>query len=210
MRVLVACEYSGRVRDAFLARGHDALSVDLLPSWSPGPHHRGDVRDVLGDGWDLLIAHPPCDYLTNTGVQWLHDNARPAKTDTLRGPARWAAMREGAAFFRELLNFDAIPLRAVENPVMHRYAFELVGERATQYVQPWQFGDQRCKRTGLWLRGLPKLVETDNVREQTMRLPYGVRCECHHAGGTRQERMQRRSATYPGIAAAMADQWGAL
>lgn len=136
MRVLVACEFSGAVRDAFIALGHVAMSCDLLPTEMSGPHYEGDVRDVLGDGWDLMVAHPPCTYLTNSGVRWLHTK-----------PGRWEQMREGAEFFRELLNAP-IPRVAVENPIMHGYAREIVGRRADQVIHPWQFGHLESKATG--------------------------------------------------------------
>ena len=126
MRVLVACEYSGRVRDAFIAQGHSAMSCDLLPSEAPGPHYQGDVREVLmPDCWDLLIAHPPCTYLANSGVRWLRTK-----------PGRWEQMETGALFFKSLLEAN-IPRVAVENPVMHKYAVEIIGRRQDQTVQPW-------------------------------------------------------------------------
>lgn len=209
--VLVACEYSGRVRDAFLARGHYAISADLLPSDSPkGEHYQGDARDLLRDRpgfFDLLIAHPPCTYLTNAGVRYLHEE--PDDSGYLKGPERWAAMAEGAQLFLDFLNAD-VPRVAVENPVMHKHAREGEGiGRATQFVQPWQFGDMRCKRTGLWLRNLPKLTDTQNVRAATMALPVAERSEVHYASPG-QLRWKARSTTYPGLADAMASQWGEL
>lgn len=198
MKVLVACEFSGVVRDAFLERGHDAMSCDLLPTDRPGPHYQGDVRDVLGDGWDLMIAHPPCTYLTLSGVWLLH-----------RDPDRWDRMREAASFFAELYNAP-IPRVCVENPVMHRYAREAAGiPKATQYVQPWQFGHPETKMTGLWLRGLPKLRETNNVYDDMMRLPPRERHRLALLPPS-PDRWKIRSTTFPGIAAAMADQWGSL
>jgi len=138
MRVLIACEYSGTVRDAFVAKGHDAMSCDLLPTDKAGPHYQGDVFDIIGDGWDLMIAHPPCTYLTNSGVTWLH-----------KDPSRWAKLDDGAAFFKALLNAD-IPMIAVENPIMHKYAKERIGgTKQTQVVQPWMFGHLEQKATCL-------------------------------------------------------------
>jgi hypothetical protein len=195
MRVLVACEYSGRVRDAFLARGHDAISCDLLPSDTPGPHLQCDVATVLGDGWDLLIAHPPCTYLCNSGVRWLYEK-----------PGRWALMAQGADFFRSLLDAP-VPRVAVENPVMHGYAAEIIGQRQTQIVQPHMFGHMEVKATGLWLRGLPPLVPTHDVKEQMMALPYAARAKVHHASPG-PDRWKLRSLTYSGLAEAMAAQWG--
>jgi hypothetical protein len=195
VRVLVACEFSGTVRDAFLARGHDAMSCDLLPTESPGPHHEGDVREVLGDGWDLMVAHPPCTYLTNSGVRWLHEDI-----------TRWPKMVDGALFFRELLNAP-IPRVAVENPIMHNYAARFVGQRQTMVVQPWMFGHEESKATGLWLRGLPPLVSTEDVRAAMLAKPKNEWARCHFAPATK-DRWKVRSVTYPGLAAAMADQWG--
>lgn len=145
MKVLVACEYSGRTREAFNALGHDAWSCDLIPSDDNSPKHIQDsLEHVIGCGnihWDLIIAHPPCTYLSNSGVCHL-------KTD----PDRWAKMEQAAEFFRWILDlpFDAI---AVENPVMHGHALKIVGRKATQFVQPWMFGHRETKMTGLWLKG---------------------------------------------------------
>lgn len=194
MKVLIACEYSGRVRDAFLKRGHDALSCDLLPTDVPGPHYEGDVFDILGDGWDLMIAHPPCTYLSNSGVRWLHTQA-----------GRWDLMRDGAKFFAELLNAD-VPRIAVENPVMHGYAREIIGSKATQTVQPWQFGHTETKRTGLWLKNLPALVPTDDVRGQMVGMAKKDTDKVHYASPGK-DRWKLRSTTYQGIADAMAAQW---
>lgn len=190
-RVLVACEYSGRVRDAFIAAGHDAISCDLLPTEKPGPHVQSDVTEMLGQPWDLVIAHPPCTYLANSGVRWLHTDA-----------GRWQKMKEAAAFFLACLNANA-PLIAVENPVMHRYGRDLVGRGPDFTIQPWQFGDDFKKRTCFWTRGLPRLVPTSDMDGAT------ARAECHLlAPGP--ERWRNRSRTYPGIAQAMADQWGKI
>jgi hypothetical protein len=193
LKVLVACEYSGVVRDAFIRKGHDAISCDILPSDSDfGPHYQGDVMDVLRKEWDLVIAHPPCTYLTNSGVRWLY------KDDGNYDLERWHNMRAGANFFRTLLDCNAGKV-AVENPVMHGFAKEIVGEGATQYIQPWQFGHGEVKRTGLWLRNLPKLVPTDVVEGRTPRV--------HHASPG-PLRWKERSTTLLGIGNAMADQWG--
>lgn len=196
MRVLVACEYSGVVRDAFLRLGHDAMSCDILPTEAPGPHYQGDVRDLLQDSWDLLIAHPPCTYLTNSGVRWLHSD-----------PSRWAKLDEGAKFFRLL--FDAaIPRVCVENPIMHRYAIERIGGvKQTQVVQPWMFGHKEQKATGLWLRNLSPLTSTHDVREEMMALPKRERHRIHWASPG-EGRAHLRSRTFQGIAKAMAEQWG--
>lgn len=190
MRILIACEYSGRVRDAFLARGHDAVSCDLLPTESPGPHIQGDVSDMLRQPWDMVIAHPPCTYLANSGVRWLH-------TD----PSRWELMEQGAAFFLECLNANT-PMVAVENPVMHKYARETIGGLRPDFtVQPWQFGDPAKKRTCFWTRGLPPLTPTSEMTADD------AVAECHLASPG-PDRWKNRSRTYPGIANAMASQWG--
>lgn len=206
LRVLVACEFSGAVRDAFLALGHDAMSCDLLPTEVPGPHYEGDVRDVLGDGWDLMVAHPPCTYLTNSANGHLY-RSEAAKSGVLVGPARWAALIEGATFFRELLNAP-IPRVAIENPVMNGHARKIVGRRADQIIQPWMFGHLESKATGLWLRGLPPLIGTEDGRAAMESLPRRESRKVHYAAPSA-DRWKLRSATYPGIAAAMAQQWGA-
>jgi hypothetical protein len=189
MRVLVACEYSGKVRDAFIAQGHDAISCDILPTDSPGPHYEGDVFDIIDQDWDLMIAHPPCTYLTNSGVRWLHER-----------PERWGQLKDGAEFFKGLLEAN-IPKIAVENPIMHKYAVEVIGRRQDQIVQPWQFGHGETKATGFWLKGLPKLQPTDIVQGRQQRL---------HLLPPSKDRWKLRSTTYQGIADAMALQWGEI
>jgi hypothetical protein len=196
MRVLVACEYSGTVRDAFAALGHEAMSCDMLPTDVAGKHYQGSVLDVLDDGWDLMIAHPPCTYLTNAGVTWLH-----------RDPARWNLLDDGAAFFKVLLNSN-IPRIAVENPIMHKYAKERIGGvRQSQVIQPWMFGHMEQKATCLWLKGLPLLTPTNNVKGEMMKLPKNQRERLFYMPPT-PDRWKERSKTFTGIATAMADQWG--
>ena len=181
MRVLVACEYSGAVRDAFIAKGHDALSCDLLPSETPGPHYQGPVQDILGNGWDLMVAHPPCTHLAVSGARWFK--------------GKQAEQAEALDFVRLLLAAP-IPRIALENPV------SVISSRIRkpdQIIQPWQFGHGETKATCLWLKSLPKLVPTDIVdgREARIhRMPPSV------------DRWKIRSRTFPGIAAAMASQWG--
>lgn len=200
MRVLVACEFSGTVRDAFIRAGHDAMSCDLLPTETPGPHHVGDVRDVVGDGWDLMVAHPPCTYLTNAGVRWLSgDYGHKMAPTSLVGEERWAAMREGAALFRDLLAAP-IPMIAVENPIMHKYAVEEIGRRQDQVVQPWMFGEPVQKAVALWLVGLPPLLATGPICLERHQLV--------HKMAPSADRAKKRSVFFPGIAQAMADQWG--
>src|SRR5574343_1768922 len=141
MKVLVACEFSGIVRDAFLAKGHDAWSCDLLPTESPGPHIQGDVREILNDGWDMMIAHPPCTRLCNSGVRWLHKPPANKSLDQI-----WHELDEGALLFSQLWNAP-IPRIAVENPIMHKYAKERIEnfEPASQKIQPWMFGEDASK-----------------------------------------------------------------
>jgi hypothetical protein len=198
MRVLVACEYSGTVRDAFTRLGHSAMSCDILPTDVAGKHYQGNVLDVLDDGWDLMIAHPPCTYLTNAGVTWLH-----------RDPARWALLDEGAAFFKVLLNAN-IPRIAVENPIMHKYARERIGGiQQSQVVQPWMFGHMEQKATCLWLKGLPLLEPTNNVKDEMMKLPKNQRERLHYLPPS-PTRWKERSKTFDGVAEAMARQWGSI
>lgn len=196
MKVLVACEYSGAVRDAFTAAGHDAMSCDLLPTDAPGPHYQGDVLDILDAGWDLLIAHPPCTYLTLAGARWLYSE-----------PDRWRHMIDGATFFRRLLE-ARIPRVAVENPIMHGWAAKIIGRRQAQVVQPWMFGHPERKATALWLKNLPRLEPTNDVQQHMLTLPMREQHRMHYLPPTA-DRWKLRSATYPGIAAAMAEQWGA-
>lgn len=188
MKVLIACEYSGTVRDAFRSLGHDAVSCDLLPTDVPGPHYQGAVEDILSDGWDLMIAHPPCTYLTNSGVRWLHSEE-----------GRWQKLDQACEFFNLLLQAP-IPRICVENPIPHKYAVERLGGRKyDQIVQPWQHGHGETKATCLWLRGLKPLEPTEIVegREQRIwKLPPS------------KDRWKIRSKTYQGIAEAMAQQWG--
>lgn len=199
-RILVACEYSGTVRNAFANRGWDAWSCDLLPSELPGKHYTGDIRDMLEQDWDLMIAHPPCTYLTNAGVRWLY------QADGSRVQERWEQLDEGAAFFNLFLNTN-IPHVAIENPVMHRHAIERVGGRATQFVQPYHFGTLETKRTGLRLINLPPLVPTNDVETEMRALPKSQTHKVHYASPG-PDRWKDRSRTYPSIAQAMADQWG--
>ena len=187
MRILVACEYSGIVRDAFIAKGHEAISCDLLPTEKPGPHYQGDIEDVLNDDWDLMIAHPPCTRLANSGVMWLDRRNL------------WNDMYKGADFFRMLLEAN-IPKICVENPIMHKYALEAIGGyKYNQIIQPWQFGHGETKATCLWLKNLPLLVPTKIVEGREQRL---------HRLPPSKDRAKLRSLTYRGFAKAMAEQWG--
>ena len=184
MKILVACEYSGAVRDSFIALGHDALSCDLLPTDKPGPHYQGDVMDIIHDGWDMMIAFPPCTYLCSSGMHWT--------TRGLRDPQ----LTEDALLFVKLLLDAPIPHIALENPI------GVISSRIRkpdQIIQPWQFGHPETKATCLWLKSLPILQPTNIVegREQRIwKLPPS------------KDRWKIRSQTFPGIAKAMADQWG--
>jgi len=195
LRILIACEYSGTVRDAFKAKGHYAMSVDLLPTDVPGEHHQGDVLDVLYNGWDLMIAHPPCTYLTNSGVRWL-------STD----PTRWEKMKQGAEFFKTLMNAP-IDKIAIENPIPHRYAMEIIQKKYNQIIQPHMFGHMETKATCLWLKNLPKLIPTKDVKDEMLKLPKKEYQKIHYLPPT-PDRWKLRSTTYSGIAEAMAEQWG--
>lgn len=218
-RILVACEYSGTVRDAFAARGWDAWSCDLRPTETPGQHHMGDVTPLLKEPWDLVIAHPTCRILTNSGARWLYEKWSPAEREaaakegvTLEGHSRrrdeqrWAELDEAAAFFNLFKTANA-PFIAIENPVMHGHAVKLVGGKATQFVQPYQFGHLESKRTGLRLYNLPPLTPTDDVETRMRELPKKVWNKCHYMSPG-PDREKERSRTAVGIAQAMADQWG--
>ena len=183
MKVLIACEYSGAVRDAFLAKGHEAMSCDLLPTDVPGPHYQGDVRDVLDYGWDLMIAHPPCTHLSVSG-------ARHFEAKRMDG-----RQQVGVSFVRMLAKAD-IPRIAIENPVS---VLSSLWRKPDQIIQPWQFGHGETKATCLWLKGLPLLRPTNVVDGREARI---------HRMPPSDDRWKLRSATYPGIAQAFADQWG--
>jgi hypothetical protein len=197
LRVLVACEYSGIVRDAFLEIGHDAWSCDLLPAeHNSNRHIQCDVRDTLNDGWDfLIVAHPPCTRLCNSGVRWLH---KPPAGKTLE--LMWSELREGAELFSDMWNAP-IPYICVENPVMHSHAKKLIRNYAefSQSVQPWQFGHPETKRTCFWLKNLPPLRPTNIVEGRAARV---------HRMPPGPDRWRERSRFFPGIASAMAAQWG--
>jgi hypothetical protein len=192
MRILIACEFSGVVRRAFQARGFETWSCDLLPAedgetlW----HIQDSVQHVFAQRgwWDLVIAHPPCTRLCNSGVRWLHERNL------------WEDLEEAADLFRCCLNAPADAV-AVENPVMHKHALALIGERPAFSVQPWQFGDPAKKRTCFWTRDLPPLRPTSDMTAAD------AKPECHYASPG-PDRWKQRSRTYPGLAESMADQWG--
>lgn len=206
LRVLIGCETSGVVRRAFSARGHDAWSCDLLPAEDGSNRHiRGDIRDVLNDGWDLLaVFHPPCTRLCNSGVRWLKV---PPPGRTLED--MWRELDEGADLFSAVWNAP-VERVAVENPVMHRYAKERIRnyQPATQTVQPWWFGDEAFKATGLYLRGLPKLTPTNKLAPPAAGTAQHRAWSRVHRMSPGPDRWKERSRTFPGVAAAMAMQWG--
>jgi len=217
MKVLIACEYSGRVRDAFLANGHDAMSCDLLPTEVPGPHYHGSVTDVINNGWDLMICHPPCTYLAVSGMHWT--------TRGLRDPS----LTEDALAFVQLLMDAPIARIALENPI------SIISSRIRkpdQIIQPWMFGEDASKSTCLWLKGLPLLKPTNIVEGQLYccgsKIENGDVRGCPNCNGDKKAkriyanqtpsgqnnlgpsptRWKERSRTFEGIAKAMADQWG--
>ena len=204
MKVLIACEFSGAVRDAFIRGGHEAMSCDLLPTEVPGPHYQGSVLDIINDGWDLMIAHPPCTYLTLTGNKWF----KPEFAD--RFPTRHQDRKDAIEFFINLANAP-IPKIAIENPIgvmSSRY------KKPNQIIQPWQYGFPTTKATCLWLKGLPNLVPTNVVSKgevvisksgNRMSKWYYETSKLPLKGGVR---AKARSVTFQGIADAMADQWG--
>ncbi|MCE2576893.1 hypothetical protein [Komagataeibacter sp. FNDCR2] len=205
MRVLVACEYSGRVRDAFLAKGHDALSCDLLPTDRPGPHHQGDVRDILGRGWDLLIAHPPCTYLSVSGLHWNKRNPERAK------------LTEEALRFVQFLMDAPVAKIAIENPVS---CISSRIRKPDQVIQPYWFGADASKKTCLWLKGLPNLA----VPDKSLWFPARTVCDPRNGKevsrwanqtdsgqnrlGPSEDRWKVRSETFEVIARAFAENWG--
>ena len=204
MKVLVACEYSGIVRDAFISVGHDAMSCDLLSTDVPGPHYQGDVRDVLNNGWDIMIAHPPCTYLCSSGLHW-----------NKKRPERASKTNEALEFVRILLNAN-IPKIALENPVG---CISSKIRKFDQMIQPYNFGDDASKQTCLWLKGLPKLMPTKRINGRIVITPNGKSVErwsnqCDNYGQDKtspsDDRWKIRSTTHKGIALAMAQQWGSL
>lgn len=212
MKILIGCEYSGTVRDAFLARGHDAISCDLLPSDSLGieitakggekimysPHYQGDIYNMLNQKWDLIIAHPPCTYLAVCANKWYGE-----------GKLGYHKRLNAASWTKNL--WDACIRQSdkvcFENPVS--VLARLAGLPKAAYVQPYGFGHLEQKKTGLHLHNLPALVETDNVYDEMMKLPKNVRERLHYLPPS-PDRWKIRSTFYKGIAAAMADQWGDL
>ncbi len=191
MRVLIACEYSGRVRDEFLKLGHEAMSCDLLPTDVAGPHYQGDVRDVLDYPWDMMIAHPPCTDLAVSGAAWF-------------AKKRMAGQQQASASFFMMLAKADIPQIVIENPVC---VMSSLWRKPDQTIQPWMFGHMEQKATCLWLKNTPPLAPTNVVKEQMMLLPKNQRERLHYLPPSA-DRWKLRSETYLGIAQAMANQWG--
>jgi site-specific DNA-cytosine methylase len=190
MRVLIACEYSGAVRDAFVKNGHDAMSCDLLPTDVPGNHHHGDVFDVINDGWDLMIAHPPCTHLAVSGARWFKDKVKE--------------QAESLEFVRHLMDAP-IDKIAIENPI------SIISSRIRkpeQIIQPWMFGHPEAKATCLWLKGLPTLSATDVLTKPECGYWSNQTPSGQNKLGPSKDRWKERSKTYQGIADAMANQWG--
>jgi site-specific DNA-cytosine methylase len=190
MKVLIACEYSGTVRDAFIAQGHDAISCDLLPTDAPGPHYQGDVRDILNDGFNLIIAHPPCTHLAVSGARWFKDKQEE--------------QAEALNFVRFLLDapIDKIALENLISIISSRI------RKPSQIIQPWQFGHPESKSTCLWLKNLPVLVPTNILPVPESGRWNNQTPSGQNKLGPSEDRWKLRSATYKGIAQAMAEQWG--
>lgn len=198
MKVLVACEYSGAVRDAFIARGHDATSCDLLPTDVPGPHYKGDVSNIINDGWDLMVAHPPCTYLSVSGMHWTKRGLRDPK------------LTEDALDFVNLLLNAPIARIALENPVS---VISSRIRRPDQIISPWQFGHDASKKTCLWLKSLPMLQPTKIIEPRVIngKKRWGNQTDSgQNKLPPSKDRWKIRSETYRGIAEAMAEQWGCI
>jgi hypothetical protein len=199
MNVLIACEESGTVRDAFIKKGHNAIPCDILPTSSPGPHIQGDLIPLIDNyRWDLIIAHPPCTYLCNSGVCHLF------KKDGTKNKERWGEMDFAVWFFEYILNTKSTTKICVENPIPHKYG---IGKTYTQIIHPYQFGHPERKATCLWLKGLEPLKPTNDVKKEMEALPKKIQQRIHYASPG-PDRAKIRSKTFQGIADAMARQWG--
>jgi site-specific DNA-cytosine methylase len=191
MKVLIACEYSGKVRSAFEKLGHFAVSCDLLPTEKPGFHYQCDVFDIINEGWDLMVAHPPCTDLAVSGAAWFKEKIADGR------------QQRALDFVQALMNAP-IPMIAIENPIS---VISSKIRKPDQIIQPWMFGHRETKATCLWLKGLPKLVPTTDLKEETMALPRNERMRLHYLPPSA-DRWKIRSETFQGIADAMANQWG--
>ena len=211
MDVLIGCEFSGIVRDAFIARGHNAVSCDLLPTAKPGPHYQGNVLDIIDDGWDLAIFHPPCTFLTVSAAWAFGDGPyhQKVKPGTLVGAARREAREEAVEFVRKLMGAKKIKRKALENPI--GCLSKRIG-KPSQIIQPWQFGHPESKATCLWLDGLLPLIPT-NILPPPRIVNGKARWNNQTDSGQNrlspsENRWADRSETYQGIADAFAQQWG--
>lgn len=191
MKVLIACEYSGKVRSAFEKLGHFAVSCDILPTEKPGFHYQCDVFDIINEGWDLMVAHPPCTDLAVSGAAWFKEKIADGR------------QQRALDFVQALMNAP-IPMIAIENPIS---VISSKIRKPDQIIQPWMFGHKETKATCLWLKGLPKLVPTTDLKEETMALPRKERMRLHYLPPSA-DRWKIRSETFQGIADAMANQWG--
>ncbi|WP_343228666.1 hypothetical protein [Sphingomonas colocasiae] len=205
--MLIGCERSGAIRRQFVARGFDAWSCDLEPADDGSNRHiTGNLLDHLDDGWDMLaVFHPPCTVLCNSGVKWLYIDGKKINGPD---PQRWAELEKAAAFYRAVRDARQIRRRAIENPVMHRYAIDLTKRGRTQFVQPWWFGDPFFKATGLELIDLPDLVPTDRLDPPAPGTDEHKAWSRVHREPPGPERARKRSESFPGISAAVAQQWG--
>jgi hypothetical protein len=190
MKVLIACEYSGRVRDAFIAEGHDAISCDLLPTERVGPHYQGNVFDIINDGFDLMVAHPPCTDLAVSGAAWFAKKRADG------------SQQKSIQFFMALANAN-IPKICIENPIG---IMSTLWRKPSQIIQPWMFGHPESKATCLWLKGIPLLIPTKNVKAEMELLPRNKQMRMHYLPPS-PNRWKIRSETYQGIADAMAERW---
>ena len=190
MKVLIACEYSGRVRDAFIAQGHDAISCDLLPTERVGPHYQGNVFDIINDGFDLMVAHPPCTDLAVSGAAWFAKKRADG------------SQQKSIEFFMALANAN-IPKICIENPIG---IMSTLWRKPSQIIQPWMFGHPESKATCLWLKGIPLLIPTKNVKPEMELLPRNKQMRMHYLPPS-PNRWKVRSETYQGIADAMAERW---
>jgi hypothetical protein len=190
MKVLIACEYSGRVRDAFIAQGHDAISCDLLPTERVGPHYQGNVFDIINDGFDLMVAHPPCTDLAVSGAAWFAKKRADG------------SQHKSIEFFMALVNAN-IPKICIENPIG---IMSTLWRKPSQIIQPWMFGHPESKATCLWLKGIPLLIPTKNVKPEMELLPRNKQMRMHYLPPS-PNRWKIRSETYQGIADAMAERW---
>jgi hypothetical protein len=225
LRILNACESSGIMRDAFIRAGHWAMSCDLLDTERPGPHYKGDVRDVLDGDWDIIIAHPTCTRLTNAGARWLIEPptklapwqypadvvaAYAAMTRDQRLAFMWDELHKGAEFYRLFKKAKAKIGKAIENPIMHCHARALIQPGPRQVVQPWWFGDPFFKATGWELEGLPKLVETNRLVPPKKGTQEHKEWSAVHLASPGPDRWRERSRSFPGMCEAAAKQWGRI